>query len=266
MGFTTFQKIVHSLWIIFTFIFFLNGIGFIYIGLKVNEIKWVISGIIYEIPWILCFIFVDAPDSTFDIVAGISFLLMIISIIHAFLIRSKYLRKLESMQNRENHYINYNDVYVPNDNPFNKPTGVNANVGERTIDFNFAESNTQNALININTASEAELSSLPGINIILAKRIVELRKVHSFSSAEQLGAELNLKPHIINNLRKIASFEVVNNNVAVQESNVVDNTPVEDSISVGDNVSEESLDTNANDFDNQDNSSTIDKKGRKLDF
>lgn len=37
-------------------------------------------------------------------------------------------------------------------------------------------------------------------------------------------------------------------------------------VSVGDTVSEESLDTNANNFDNQDNSSTIDKKGRKLDF
>ncbi len=50
-----FEKIRRSWWVILSFIIFLNGIGFLYIGSKHNNRNWIIEGIAYEIPWLLYF-------------------------------------------------------------------------------------------------------------------------------------------------------------------------------------------------------------------
>ena len=52
---------------------------------------------------------------------------------------------------------------------------------------NRARNNVANAILNINRASAKELETLPGIGPVLAKRIVEYRKVNgSFSSVDDL--------------------------------------------------------------------------------
>lgn len=50
-----FEKIKRSWWVILSFIMFLNGVGFVYIGSKHNNKNWILEGITYEIPWILYF-------------------------------------------------------------------------------------------------------------------------------------------------------------------------------------------------------------------
>lgn len=52
----TLEKIKRSWWVLISFIFFLNGFGFIYIGAKHNNRNWILEGIIYELPWLLYFI------------------------------------------------------------------------------------------------------------------------------------------------------------------------------------------------------------------
>lgn len=52
-----FEKIRRSWWVILSFIIFLNGIGFLYIGSKHNNRNWIIEGIAYEIPWLLYFVY-----------------------------------------------------------------------------------------------------------------------------------------------------------------------------------------------------------------
>ena len=60
---TTAEKILKSWWAIFSAILFLNGLGFIYIGIRNNNRNWIIEGIIYEIPWVFGVYFVDTPMS-----------------------------------------------------------------------------------------------------------------------------------------------------------------------------------------------------------
>ena len=51
--------------------------------------------------------------------------------------------------------------------------------------------------VDINNCSEMELTELPGINIIMAKKVVKQRdEINGFKSAEELYQFLNLKPHI----------------------------------------------------------------------
>lgn len=51
------EKIKRSWWIILSFIIFLNGFGFVYVGFNRNNKYWVLEGIIYEIPWVLSLIY-----------------------------------------------------------------------------------------------------------------------------------------------------------------------------------------------------------------
>jgi len=51
------EKIKRSWWVILSFIMFINGFGFVYIGLKQNNKHWVMEGITYEIPWLIYFVY-----------------------------------------------------------------------------------------------------------------------------------------------------------------------------------------------------------------
>lgn len=287
MGFTTFQKITHSLWGLFSLIMFLNGVGFLIIGKKVNEKKWIISGIIYEIPWIIALCIADY-DALLDSFAFIIVALWFISIIHTCITIPRYLKKLEAKKFGEN-TITYNSAInttVPNGvgnagnvdkisdlgNVVNKVEGVNSNLnGNRTIDFNFKPDDAPvksvdvpSEPVDINTASEEELSSIPGFNLIIAKRIIELRNDHKITSAEELGNELNLKPHVVNNLRKYASFD---------NSQIIDEVNLKSDVSLNQDLNQVQVEStqvdsqNLEDVDeNPDKDSKLGKKGRKLDF
>jgi hypothetical protein len=52
----TIEKVKRSWWVIISFIMFLNGFGFIYIGSKHNNRNWILEGIIYELPWFFYFV------------------------------------------------------------------------------------------------------------------------------------------------------------------------------------------------------------------
>ncbi|WP_298501171.1 hypothetical protein [uncultured Methanobrevibacter sp.] len=47
------EKIKKSWWVILSFLMYLNGFGFIYIGAKHNNKNWILEGIMYEVPWFL---------------------------------------------------------------------------------------------------------------------------------------------------------------------------------------------------------------------
>lgn len=53
----TIDKIKNSWWVIISFIMFLNGLGFVYIGLKHSNRNWLFEGVMYEIPWLFYFIY-----------------------------------------------------------------------------------------------------------------------------------------------------------------------------------------------------------------
>jgi DNA uptake protein ComE-like DNA-binding protein len=62
-------------------------------------------------------------------------------------------------------------------------------------------------LVDVNHASAAALSRLPGISRQLAARIVNQRdQVGGFTSAEELGVLLDLSPGIVDGLQDMAIF------------------------------------------------------------
>ena len=79
------EKIKISWWVILSFIMFLNGLGFLYIGFKHNNKNWILEGITYEVPWFFYFIIfasygVSVPST---MILGFAFLLMLVSIIRS---------------------------------------------------------------------------------------------------------------------------------------------------------------------------------------
>ncbi|MBW3634470.1 MAG: helix-hairpin-helix domain-containing protein, partial [Chloroflexi bacterium] len=60
--------------------------------------------------------------------------------------------------------------------------------------------------MDLNTAAESDLASLPGIGPVLAKRIVAERSSRGgFSNVEQL-AEIGVPPHVVVRLRPLVAF------------------------------------------------------------
>ena len=59
--------------------------------------------------------------------------------------------------------------------------------------------------VDINTATEQELSNLPGVGVALAKRAVQLRKqVGGFTSVQDFCKKLELKPHFTVQIENLA--------------------------------------------------------------
>lgn len=84
----TIEKIKRSWWVIISFIMFLNGFGFIYIGSKHNNKNWILEGIMYELPWFLYFVIygIYGVPNGFNVTATfivLSVILMFISIIRS---------------------------------------------------------------------------------------------------------------------------------------------------------------------------------------
>lgn len=79
------EKIKNSWWVILSFIPFLNGSGFIYIGFKHNNRNWILEGITYEFPWFFYFIIfaiygISIPST---LIITFAVILMLISIIRS---------------------------------------------------------------------------------------------------------------------------------------------------------------------------------------
>lgn len=88
MANSVFSKFVKSLWILAAFIPVLNGLGFAYIGAKEFKREWFIEGLIYELPWFLAFLFINASAVMgFFIIVGL--LGVLLSIIRTFYVYSK---------------------------------------------------------------------------------------------------------------------------------------------------------------------------------
>lgn len=96
------QKILNSLWIIVSFIVFFNGLGFVYIGSKTRNEKWIMEGCIYEIPWFLLLLGTGLfSNEAGTFIAGIGLLLVLASIIRSFLVNPRYHEALSSNNYRK---------------------------------------------------------------------------------------------------------------------------------------------------------------------
>ena len=116
-----FDKLKRSWWVILSFLGYINGLGFLYIGFKNNNRDWVLEGIIYEIPWLFSLIFFknEAISQTFVV---ISIIVLFISIIRSIWVAIKL---ADIYENEEKYTIRQTDVGKQKENDLTKNLSVN---------------------------------------------------------------------------------------------------------------------------------------------
>ncbi len=121
------EKIKRSWWVILSFIIFLNGVGFLYIGSKHNNRNWIIEGIAYEIPWMLYFAYsamFGSPDLNFFIPSSLillwAMMLFFVSIVRSVWVAIKLADVYDNMEKYaiQSTVLNNNQTGENNDNPF----------------------------------------------------------------------------------------------------------------------------------------------------
>ncbi|TCS96608.1 ComEA family DNA-binding protein [Hazenella coriacea] len=218
---------LNSIWILWTFAFgFFSWISFFYIGFRTKQTKWIISGIIYAIPFILAMIFMDGDNNPnndhwmVNVTAGLTLFLGIIAIVHAFLVRKEYLLRLSTIKANK---INQNEAlkrkieaeYGNRVQPTHQPNQSHAHLFEEkkeptsfSPNHHAVESSStippNQSPINLNLASEEMIASLPGIGTVLARAAIQHRQYRGgFQSLEEFAFLLQLKPHIVERIRPL---------------------------------------------------------------
>jgi DNA uptake protein ComE-like DNA-binding protein len=205
-----------SVWIIWSFILLLNGVGMYRVGKKVKVKKWRNYGLLYTAStWIGVIAVSEFTGSILeDIGMTIFFIGWIGCIIHCFRIRKECLVRLEILEEQKVEQREADNLR----SKIAKEYGIN-NIIENTISSqpkvstmppvipkvevdNKSMEIKEEKLVDINTCSEIELSELPGIGIILAKKVVNLRGDRdTFSSVDEFIQELGVKPHYVEKLK-----------------------------------------------------------------
>lgn len=98
-AFSTLEKIFL---IIVSFIPFLNGMTFVYMGSKESNKNWIIEGLVYELPWFLQFLFVY-DESIGTALAGFGLLFMFICLLRTLYVSFTYKKEdnIDSSQMRK---------------------------------------------------------------------------------------------------------------------------------------------------------------------
>lgn len=108
-------EIVHSLWIIWSFIWLVNGVGMFLAGRKTRVQKWYRIGLIYTaVGWFTMIMGAELNKGNHNIVNSAMmmtfFITYIVCIIHSFSIRKEYLMRLEIMEKQKTEQIVANNL------------------------------------------------------------------------------------------------------------------------------------------------------------
>jgi competence protein ComEA len=87
-------------------------------------------------------------------------------------------------------------VYIPPVNQQTDESSAKSSVGDQTASSNFSSDSTN--LVDINTASSAELDSLPGIGPVYAQNIIEHRP---YSTSEELVSKGAIKQSVYDKIK-----------------------------------------------------------------
>jgi DNA uptake protein ComE-like DNA-binding protein len=194
----------------------LSFISFLYIGNKIKNKKWLVYGCVYLGITIL---FMSIPSTDFS--ALIMLGLWVGTVVHAFKIRPSYLIQLDVFN--ENKVISdqqellkmRNDaeqkykINNKNNSSFNQNPEMNIDNSKNNINRTnqpFKEKESEE-IININTASETKLASIPLVGIILAKKIITKRQeLGGFQTFEHFITTMNLNEKKYESIQKTFSF------------------------------------------------------------
>ena len=200
------------MWVLWSFPF-MACVSFFIIGKRLNHRPWLIWGGVYLIWLALLFAFTpenptDNNEET-DSIFGFLALIWFCSIIHTFLVRRSYINKLIALEEEEQ--VNYaqrsggNVGYAGTSNTeqfasqYRERQEQKKEYSEKAANAaSNADSNgASSGVVDINSCTVVEMTSLPGVNVQMAKQAMEYREAHGgFSTFEEFADLLKLKPHI----------------------------------------------------------------------
>lgn len=191
-------KFMNSLWIILTFVPFglLAYAAFFFIGLRANNKKWLVAGIIYLFAIMSSFVIVgwaDRDHMLSDIFVSVLLVAWISCIIHSFAVRQRYLNIIFKRKIQYEYGLSSiaNKTTKQRTEKKKQPLGTVSPAKQVTTISKLQ-------VININKASVEEISSLPSIHMFLAKMIIQARnKVNRFESLEHIAELINVEPHVL---------------------------------------------------------------------
>lgn len=200
------KRIFGSWWVLLSFIMFFCGLGLIFAGVRTKYKKWTISGLIYMISsW------VSVSFGAF----GIFLVIWVISIAHTIYIRKEYFMRLKILQDskeiieaQRQHKDKelFNKMYkdILGEDKHNIYNTIESNSSEKLEEKKSEKLNKdikEIQKLDINTCSDAELSQIPGIGIILSKKAMDVKREQGgFTSMDEFYEILNISSEKKNKL------------------------------------------------------------------
>ncbi|WP_122644229.1 ComEA family DNA-binding protein [Luxibacter massiliensis] len=163
-----------------SFVMFLSGLGLIVAGIRTRKKIWNIYGLVYiGVGWILMSIGL----------ISVYLIMWAVSIIHTVIMSKEYCLRLKVIKESK-------DILRTKEHEQAKKFQQDIYkelIGEIESDENDVDE-IQRIVnpIDINNCKESELIEIPGISLILAKRIVDVRKEVPFSSVEDFYMRLSI--------------------------------------------------------------------------
>jgi competence protein ComEA len=108
---------------------------------------------------------------------------------------------MEKYVNRAAKLFDGQKIYLPRENEHSLDLSANNSVGEE--EALLGTSTNTDELVNINTASQKQLESLPGIGPVYAQNVIEHRP---YSSIEELVSKEALKTHVYEKIKDLITI------------------------------------------------------------
>lgn len=204
---------LHSIWMIwlagpFGFTMF---VSFFYIGARAKKVKWIVAGVIYFIIVAQYFVvsdFYEIDETPFTVSMLVLLLFWAISVIHAIMARKEYLIIRVEQINANRAY--WNLPPIEHEQTITKQAADISNI-KKDISTNENGSQTEEEqkprVVNVNQATQEELTALPAMNNVLASQIIDSREEEGdFDSFSHFIARMNMKPHILAKAKPYMKF------------------------------------------------------------
>lgn len=195
----------HSVWLVWLlFPFgFTAFISFLIIGVKMKNLKWLLSGFVYMAAVIQVFVIQEifpVDSMVYDFSIGIILIGWIIACVHAFSARRVYLKRLEKMVNEyrsgtaEQKRVHAGTVPLPASGnlshvPKKKASGESRRETSPSV---------PGKPVDMNAAGREEIAAIPSIGNILAGKIIDIRERHGhFESFSHFVSLTEIQPHVL---------------------------------------------------------------------
>ena len=203
-------QLSHSTWVLWS-LFLMPCVGFFIIGRRVNHRPWVVWGFVYLACMAIMFTLIDSKYKDNSIFETFMLLYTIGSIVHTFVARGEYIRRLEALEDELAEFYQQRQQAPTADRTqqfaqqYQTRHSQYAEDNQRSQEQQPARQATQSrqappppSEVDVNSCTAQEMSRLPGIGIVAAKQAIAYRNEHGgFTSFDEFAKVLNLKPHII---------------------------------------------------------------------